>query len=800
MRDDYLKKIEYHKILQMLNGFVDSDSAKQEVLNLKPMTDFNQVQQGLDELRTTMNLCRTYSKPSFTGLYNLDSIAKRLKAKGVLNNVELLRVKDNCYLSKKAYEYFTQIDKNIDNLNPAIVDKFQSIVPLYDLEREISKCILNDEDIADDASKELLRIRKAIFRSKESVKDKLQSFIKSERNKKYLQDTIITMRQDRFVVPVKNEYRNEVKGIVHDISQTGSTLFIEPMEIVNINNKIRELLVEENREIERILKELSYMCASDLDELIHNYEACLYLDLVFGKAQFGLSYRGSVASINNRQYIDIKNARHPLIPDKQVVPIDFSIGDNYKILVITGPNTGGKTVSLKTVGLLTAMNQSAMAISADEGSHMGLFDEIYVDIGDEQSIEQNLSTFSSHMTNIIGILKKADSKGLVLLDELGAGTDPVEGSALALAIIETLKERDITSVVTTHYTELKTYASTREGIENASCEFDVVTLKPTYRLLIGIPGKSNALYISKRLGLSNDIIEKAKESIDDKNTDYEKIILSLEKNRQKMEKERIKAENRTKEINDLKKELIKEKEDLKKKQDEILDKARLEADKIKEKALKRAEDLVNEIDLLKKNKININAKTEAEFKTLLRDLKEEALESKDRKFKEGFESDESYESGPFDLKIGDRVMIRSMKKEADVLSEPDKNQQVNVQIGIIKMSVALDDLYPINQQKDINKRLTANIASVKRTPLASMELDIRGDMVFEAESKIFSFIEQGYLSGIHELSIIHGKGTGLLRQGVHEILKENPYVKSFRLGKYGEGESGVTIITLKKAK
>ena len=634
----------------------------------------------------------------------------------------------------------------------------------------------------------MLRIRNSILKNQEAIKDKLLSFTGSDKYRKYMQDNIITMRQDRYVIPIKSEYRNVVKGVIHDTSQTGSTLFIEPMEIVNMNNKIRELINDEKKEIERILRKLSEQCAIYKDEILSNFNICCNLDVMFAKAAYAMSYSGTIPGINKNREIRLLNAKHPLIPEDIVVPIDFKIGKNFRILVITGPNTGGKTVTLKTVGLLTAMAHAGLAIPADEGSEICVFNSIYADIGDEQSIEQNLSTFSSHMTNIINILKNADDLSLVLLDELGAGTDPVEGSALASAIIETLRNRNITTVATTHYTELKTYASVTENVENASCEFDVKTLKPTFRLLIGIPGKSNAIYISRRLGLDEEIIKMAKSSIDNKSSDYENVILSLEKSRQRMEKDRIKATEYKKEIEEIKKQLEKERDGIDKERDKILEKAKKDAKKLIEKALDKAQHLINEIDELKKSNITVNAKTEADFRTTVRKTKE-ILEIKDA----DQENDKDITTD--DIKSGDTVMLRNLKQRADVLSNPDKDGNIIVQAGIIKMTVNIKDVYKIDEQKEINKNLKMNV--IKTSGPAKMELDIRGNTIFEAESKLDKFIEQGYFAGLHELSVIHGKGTGALRKGVHDYLKSNPYISSFRLGVYGEGESGITVIFLK---
>jgi len=734
-----------------------------------------------------MYFIKVKGKPDFEGLTDVSGIIKRLSLQGVLSTKELLIIRDNSCIARR-------VSETSQTLNPNNADEYdikkiiEHIVPLYDIESEIRRCILSEEDIADDASKELLRIRNSILKNQEAIKDKLLSFTGSDKYRKYMQDNIITMRQDRYVIPIKSEYRNVVKGVIHDTSQTGSTLFIEPMEIVNMNNKIRELINDEKKEIERILRKLSEQCAIYKDEILSNFNICCNLDVMFAKAAYAMSYSGTIPGINKNREIRLLNAKHPLIPEDIVVPIDFKIGKNFRILVITGPNTGGKTVTLKTVGLLTAMAHAGLAIPADEGSEICVFNSIYADIGDEQSIEQNLSTFSSHMTNIINILKNADDLSLVLLDELGAGTDPVEGSALASAIIETLRNRNITTVATTHYTELKTYASVTENVENASCEFDVKTLKPTFRLLIGIPGKSNAIYISRRLGLDEEIIKMAKSSIDNKSSDYENVILSLEKSRQRMEKDRIKATEYKKEIEEIKKQLEKERDGIDKERDKILEKAKKDAKKLIEKALDKAQHLINEIDELKKSNITVNAKTEADFRTTVRKTKE-ILEIKDA----DQENDKDITTD--DIKSGDTVMLRNLKQRADVLSNPDKDGNIIVQAGIIKMTVNIKDVYKIDEQKEINKNLKMNV--IKTSGPAKMELDIRGNTIFEAESKLDKFIEQGYFAGLHELSVIHGKGTGALRKGVHDYLKSNPYISSFRLGVYGEGESGITVIFLK---
>ncbi|HPJ21526.1 MAG TPA: endonuclease MutS2, partial [Clostridia bacterium] len=685
-------------------------------------------------------------------------------------------------------------ESNPDMIESGIKTK-QYLAELYvnsSMEKEIQRCIVSDDEMDDDASPQLRSIRNNIRRKQENIRDRLNEYIRSSQYSKYIQDNVITMRNGRYVIPVKQEFKGNIKGLLHDSSSSGSTVYIEPMDIVNLNNDVRELEGEEKDEMDRIRRELSDAVRPYSHELACNYNLLLWADILFSKASMAMNCSYTIPSVNTGKNIRLVKARHPLIDTSVVVPIDFHVGKDFSTLVITGPNTGGKTVSLKTVGLLTAMAQTGMAVPASEGTEICVFNEIYADIGDEQSIEQSLSTFSSHMKNIISILKECDEDSLVLLDELGAGTDPSEGSALALAIIEKLMSVKATTVATTHYQQIKIYASVTEGIENASCEFDVRTLKPTYRLLIGIPGKSNALYISRRLGLPDELVEKARGFINNDNIDYEDIILSLEKSRQRMEKEKIKAINYTRESQDLKNELERKMKGIEGERRKIINEARREATRILESSRNRADEFMEELNNLKKEgAIKGSARIEAEFRTKYKDVFE--TDSGDRIVNTGYtmNSDEIYNPS-----VGDEVNIIGMNQKAVVLEIPDKSNEVLVQAGIMKIKIPVSNLEQITKAENTRKLVnTFRIDKSEKKP--SMELDIRGIASDEVDMKVGKFLDDSALMSMGEVYIIHGKGTGTLRSAVHAFLRKNPHVKSFRIGSFGEGESGVTVVQLK---
>jgi len=789
MNNKYLTKLEYFKIVDIISTFAQSEAGKKKVSESLPFINKEKIQTLLNETQDVIALILKKGTPNFVGIRDVKSINRRLKVQAVLNNSELLVVRDNLYLARQAKEYIkekNQLSELNNNLIKYKIDKLKSIRTLED---EIRKCIISPDEIADEASINLHKIRRNIINSKAQVKEKLNSFIRNEKYKKFIQDSIVTMRSNRYVIPVKREYQSEIKGIVHDMSASGATLFIEPSAIVAINNKVRQLFLDEKEEIVLILKELSLKVSEYIEEILFNYSNLLFLDTIFAKGNFALEYKCTVPKINSKKYIRIINGKHPLIDRKDVVPIDFYIGEDFNTLVITGPNTGGKTVSLKTVGLFTLMAQSGLPIPAKEGSELSIFTNIFADIGDEQSIEQSLSTFSSHMTNIINILKQADENSLILLDELGAGTDPTEGSALALAIIEYLMNKKCTTIATTHYSEIKLYASMNDNIENASCEFDVKTLSPTYKLLIGIPGKSNALYISRRLGLNNNVIENAKKFINSESNEYENVILSLEKSRQRIVKEKNKIIQNRLEIEKLKKELNNKMNNINIEKEKILIKANERADNIIQQAKTKSEEIINQLNRLKKDgKIVINAKEEANLKNIINSTK------KSKKSEKRAASNTSLNSNSIsDFKIGDEVIIIDINQKASVLKFSN-NSEVLVQAGILKITVEPSNLKLANNKKIV----PFNSYGFNKSGTLQLEIDIRGMNLLDAEIKIDKFIDDSFLNGLIQIQIIHGKGTGVLRTGVQKLLKTNSHVKTFRLGKYGEGESGVTVVTLKE--
>lgn len=787
MNSKYLKTLEYFKIIDILAAYAQSSYAKTLVKEIMPETDMVKINHLLDQARDVIDLLLRKGSPDFEGVRSVESISKRLKINASLNNSELLVIRDNLYLARLSKEYIKEkniLDENRPNL---IKDIFNELTVIRNLEDEIRRCIISPDEMADDASPELFRIRRSIVNLKAQVKDKLNAFIKSEKYKKFIQDAIITVRQDRYVIPVKREFSSEIKGIVHDMSSSGSTLFVEPDVIVSINNKVRELMVEEKEEMSRILAALSAVSLKHIDEITSNFHLMTVLDIFYAKGKFALDYRCTIPAVNDRKYINIKSGRHPLINKDVVVPIDFYIGDKFNTLVITGPNTGGKTVSLKTVGLLTLMTQAGIPIPAGSGTEIAIFNDVCADIGDEQSIEQSLSTFSSHMSNIITILKQVNQNTLVLFDELGAGTDPTEGAALALSILEYLMSKKCTTVATTHYSDIKLYASVTDNIENASCEFDVKTLSPTYKLLIGIPGKSNALYISRRLGLNQDIIENAKKFITSDTNDYEDVILSLEKSRQRIEKEEMKSVLKRKEIELIEKNLTAELNRIEIEKQKILKKAEEKANEIIMEAKRKSDELLMQLNRLKKDgKLIINAKEEAIFKNMLNNT---TISSDHQK------NEVTYDNENTDISVGDQVMVLTLNKEGSVLKLPDNNNEILVQIGIMKINVPLGNVRPVKN----NRHSGMSSYNLSKNKTISFELDLRGMNLIDAGIEIEKYLDDCYMSGLSEVQIIHGKGTGALRKGVHDILKHNLHVKSYRIGKYGEGETGVTVVTLKNS-
>ncbi len=705
---------------------------------------------------------------------------------------ELLNIADFLSSCKKAKDYAKEESKNdtFDILEP----KFNLIEPIDFLDREITRCIISHTEMSDDASKELAQIRKNIKNTNENIKIELNKILIQQKN--MLQESVITVRGDRYCIPIKAEYKNSFSGMIHDQSATGATVFIEPASVVQLNNKIKDLQASEIQEINRILKKLSESVNENRDILLSNLKILAEIDVIFAKGEYSISINGTEPIFNENGYINIKKGRHPLLEKEKVVPTDIYLGKDFTTLLITGPNTGGKTVSLKTIGLFTLMGQTGLHISAFDKSELAVFDNVFSDIGDEQSIEQSLSTFSSHMTNIISILNNVTENSLVLLDELGAGTDPTEGACLAISIIQYLHDRKIRTAVTTHYSELKVFAISTEGVSNASCEFDIKTLRPTYKLLIGVPGKSNAFAISQKLGLPEFIINDAKKLLSKEEEKLENVITELEISQKSLTLEKERAEAYRQEAERLKKDVEIQKRKTKEQKEKILFKATEDAKRIVAQAKIDSDNIVKEIQKLAKEKANQN-----DINTEKNKLKER-LSGLDKRLEKFNNKANQKREIPKNLKKGDRVFIHSMNQSGIITSEPNSKGEFMVSVGIINMKTTLKDVsldtsyVPPKEEKFKPKKINNNIKNSKVKSI-SLELDLRGLYVDEAIQKVDKFIDDAYLAGMDIISIIHGKGTGALKNGIHEFLRRHSKVKSYRLGEFGEGDAGVTIATLK---
>ena len=791
MNEKALRILEYNKIIEKLTEHASSAMGKDKCKNLFPSTDLGEICQG--QMETTDALSRIYAKGSisFGGLRDIRGSLLRLKVGSSLSVTELMHVASllETALKAKSYGRRENDDENSDSLDGF----FNAIEPLSPICREIRRCILSEEDIADDASPGLKHVRRSIKLTNDKIHSQLSSMVNSASVGSMLQDNIITMRGGRYCLPVKAEYRSQVAGMIHDQSSSGSTLFIEPMAVVKLNNDLRELAAKEKEEIEKILADLSSQCAEYQEELATNISVMSHLDFVFAKAAFSRSYTGSEPVFNENGYINIKKGRHPLLDKKKVVPIDVSMGKDYKLLLVTGPNTGGKTVSLKTVGLLTLMGQAGLHIPAFDHSELSVFEEVFADIGDEQSIEQSLSTFSSHMTNIVSIIEKSNYRSLVLLDELCAGTDPTEGAALAMAILKNFLKRQVTTMATTHYSELKIFALSTEGACNASCEFNVETLSPTYRLLIGIPGKSNAFAISSKLGLPQFMIEDAKKFIDANDQSFEDLISDLETSRVTIEKERMEIEQYKAEVADLKKKLEAKQENLSKQKERILRDANEQARKVLQDAKDYADQTIRDINKLAAGKMD-NMKEMEQKRSAVRDK----LSKTDEKL--AFKKELAKKNRPEDFHPGDSVRVLSMNLKGTITGKPDIKGKVAVQMGILKSMVNISDLELIDEEvikAPTLKKTGAGKIKMAKSASISTSLNIIGKTVDEAMPEVDKYLDDAYLAHLNQVSIIHGRGTGKLRTAVHNKLKKSKYVKSYRLGTFGEGDTGVTIVEFK---
>ena len=791
MNQKALKTLEFDKIIHRLTEHAASVGAKKKCMELVPVTSLWEIERA--QTQTADALRRIWQKGSisFGGIRDIRGSIKRLEIGGILGMGELRQIMSLLETAGQVQKYgaHEREDEKADSLD----ESFEFLDPVPSLCSEIRRCILADDEMADDASSALFSIRRSMRQMNDKVHNTLNAMVNGA-VRTYLQDAVITMRDGRYCLPVKAEHRSQVPGMIHDQSATGSTLFIEPMAVVKLNNDFKELLLKEQQEIEKILSELSEKTAAYADQISGDYDVLVELDFIFAKAMLAKEMNAVRPVFNDQRRISIKEGRHPLLDPKKVVPVTVRLGDDFRLLIITGPNTGGKTVSLKTVGLFTLMGQAGLHIPAFEGSELGVFGDVFADIGDEQSIEQSLSTFSSHMTTIVSILKNMDTNSLVLFDELGAGTDPTEGAALAVSILDHLQKQGIRTMATTHYSELKVYALSTEGVENACCEFDVESLRPTYRLLIGIPGKSNAFAISSRLGLPDFLIEDAKKHLSAKDISFEDIIAELEHSRVTLEKEQMEIQSYKEEIRKLRNELQKKQENIDQRKEKLLKDANDKAAAILQEAKDYADETIKNFH--KFGKANISIKDMEQQRSRLRE-KIDAAQSKSQstttaKPKKKVKADK--------LHIGDKVRVLSLNLEGTVSTLPNAKGDLFVQMGILRSQVNVRDLEFIGEAENLaaSKSMSGSgKIRMSKSALISTEINLIGMTVDEAMGHLDKYLDDAYLAHVPSVRIVHGKGTGALRTAVQQHLKRCKYIKSYRLGTFGEGDAGVTIAEFK---
>lgn len=787
MNKKALQTLEYNKILDVLQGLACSQLAKDRCLHLKPSSDINKINEMLAQTSAALSRIYAHGSVSFQGIFDLRPSVKRLEVGSVLSITELLAISTTLSCASRVLSYNGNTE-DPDCLSPL----FEALNPLGAVNTEIRNCIVGEDEISDDASPRLRDIRRQIRQTNDKIHSELTRMVNSQTIRTYLQEAVITSRQGRYCIPVKAEYKSSVPGMVHDQSSTGSTFFIEPMAVVALNNTIRELEIKEQEEIQIILAKLSAMCGEHTEEILLDGKTLVELDFIFARALLAKQWKCSCPDMNTDGIINLKKARHPLIASNQVVPIDIYLGDTFDLLIVTGPNTGGKTVSLKTVGLLTLMGQSGLHIPAFEHSKLAVFTQIYADIGDEQSIEQSLSTFSSHMVNQVNILKNCDENSLVLFDEIGAGTDPIEGAALAVAILSHLHNRGIRTMATTHYSELKVFALSTPGVENASCEFDVETLSPTYKLLIGIPGKSNAFAISSKLGLPDFIIEDANRRIDSSDIKFEDLLADLENKRKTIEKEHEEIARYKHEVEKLRQELQHKADNIDERSDKILRNAREEAAEILRNAKEVADETISAM-----NKHGLSVRELEKERTRVREEMNKANSGLKLQAKSNIPKKQHKAS---DFKLGVKVKVHSMNLEGTVSSLPNTKGELFVQMGIMRTQVNISDLEIIDEDLTKEKNFKATGAGkikMSKSATISPELNLLGLTADEAIQKLDKYLDDAYLSKLPQVRIVHGKGTGVLREAVQRYLKCVTYVKSYRLGGLGEGDTGVTIVEFK---
>ena len=788
--DKALKVLEYDKIIEMLLDLTQGELARDLVENLEPSNDIDVIRRMQEETSEAYRILVRYGDIDYSAASHIKHLVSKASLGSMLFIEDLYDIMQNIFLVSSIKRYLkTSIEDENLNLNH-LRKLYDSLASLDDLKKKLSMTIVSRDEVADSASSTLRSIRRSKKLKKQAIEDKLNSYITSDKTKKYLQDAIVTMREGRYVIPVKNEYRSSVEGMIHDISQKGSTVFIEPMAVVKLNNELRELENEEKKEIERILYELSSEVSEYKAYLETNEEALKSISFIFARARLAREMRATEPILNDKGYVNLKNARHPLIPKDKVVPTTLELGDEYTSLIITGPNTGGKTVSLKTVGLITLMAKSGLNIPCDNNSSVAVFDRVFADIGDEQSIEQSLSTFSSHMKNIVHIVENAEYNDLVLFDELGAGTDPTEGAALAISILKLFRERRIRTMATTHYSQIKFYALTSEGVKNASMEFNVDTLSPTYRLIIGIPGKSNAFEISRRLGLDQKIIDSAKELLNENDTRFEDVLKAIEEDRTEIENKRIKINEENEEIERLKEKLENKNKKLEEKQEAIINKAKEEAREIVKKAKNESAFIIDELKDISSLSKKEDRRRLQEAKDYLRDLEDEnRLKIKDNK--------KRTKEIPKDIKLGESVRIISIDKFGEVETLPDEKGDLNIQVGIMSVRSNIKDIERSESKEEVKaEKKTRSINKAKSKNISS-EINLIGRTVDEAILLLDKYLDDAYLARLKEVRIIHGKGTGTLRDAIRKYLQNSKHVIEYREADYTEGGSGATVAVIK---
>ena len=794
MNPKALKTLEYNKIIDKLTEFAGSALAKEMCRNLQPSTDLYEIQALQKE--TSDALSRIYQKGavSFRGVRDIRGSIKRLEIGAIIGINELLSICSLLDVCSKVKAY-SRNDRDPD-FEDSLEAMFQALQPLTPVSSEIRRCIASEEELNDDASPALFKIRRSMRQINDKVHAQLQTMVNGSA-RTYLQDAVVTMRNGRYCIPVKAEHRGQIPGMIHDQSSTGSTLFVEPMAVIKLNNDLRELELKEEKEIEMILATLSARCGEETEALRDDLDLLTKLDFIFARAQLSRSMNGTQPDFNEEGRILIKKGRHPLLDKKKVVPIDIQLGKDFELLIITGPNTGGKTVSLKTVGLFTLMGQAGLHIPAFDHSELSVFHEVFADIGDEQSIEQSLSTFSAHMTNTVSILKEADDRSLVLFDELGAGTDPTEGAALAIAILSNLHRRGSRVMATTHYSELKVFALSTPGVENGCCEFDVETLRPTYRLLIGVPGKSNAFAISQKLGLSQDIIEEAKTHLTKQDEDFEDLLADLEQKRVTIEQERDQINSYKEEIRELKQRLESKQEKLDLSRDKILREANEQARNILQEAKDYADTTIRNFQKYGKA-AGVSAKDMEKERGKLR----EKMSTVDKKLsaKNAAPKKSHKQLTAKDLHIGDSLKVLSLNLKGTVSTLPDAKGNLFVQMGILRSQVNIRDLEKLDDTVitggNFSKTGSGKI-KMSKSASVSTEINLLGKTVDEAIMELDKYLDDAYIAHLPSVRIVHGKGTGALRKGVHNYLRRQKHVKSYRLGEFGEGDAGVTIVEFK---